>query len=69
MTKFYLITTDAILMLHTFVVIFIVLGLLTIILGGILEWEWVGNRWFRMLHVVVIAAVIVQALLMNPQIQ
>ena len=63
MTKFYLITADAILMLHTFVVIFIVLGLLTIILGGILEWEWVRNRWFRILHLVAIAAVIVQALL------
>lgn len=61
MTKFYLITADAILMLHTFVVIFIVLGLLTIILGGILEWEWVRNRWFRILHLVAIAAVIVQA--------
>ena len=61
MTKFYLITADAILMLHTFVVIFIVLGLLTIILGGILEWEWVRNRWFRILHLVAIAVVIVQA--------
>ena len=61
MTKCYLITADAILMLHTFVVIFIVLGLLTIILGGILEWEWVRNRWFRILHLVAIAVVVVQA--------
>ena len=61
MTKFYLITADAILMLHSFVVIFIVLGLLTIILGGILEWEWVRSRWFRILHLVAIALVIVQA--------
>ena len=60
MTKFYLITADAILMLHTFVVIFIVLGLLTIILGGILEWEWVRTRWLRILHLVAIVVVVVQ---------
>ena len=61
MTNFYLVAADTILLLHSLIVLFIVIGLLTIIIGGFLDWDWVRKRWFRQLHLLAIAVVVVQA--------
>lgn len=43
------------------IVAFVVLGLLVILLGGALGWQWVRNRWFRLAHLVCIGIVMAQA--------
>lgn len=57
----YAVAADAILALHVLVVVFIVLGLVLILTGGLLRWQWVRNRWFRLAHLAAIAVVVVQS--------
>ena len=59
--EIYRIAADAILLLHTCIVAFVVVGLLLIITGKVLEWRWVRNPWFRALHLAAICIVIVQS--------
>lgn len=63
-TALYLIAADAILLLHVLFVIFIVLGLLLIFAGKALAWQWVCNPWFRLLHLIAIAVVVIQSWLL-----
>ena len=57
----HLLAADAILVTHTLFVVFVVGGLLLIVLGGLLGWPWVRNPWFRLLHLLAIGFVVVQA--------
>lgn len=57
----YLLAADALLVLHVLVVVFIVAGLVLVCAGGFLGWSWVRNPWFRILHLVAIGVVVVQA--------
>ena len=57
----YLLAADAILVLHLLFVVFVLLGLVLIYLGKWLSWKWVRNFWFRVLHLVAIAYVVIQA--------
>ena len=50
---------DAVLILHLGVVLFIVGGLVLILAGGRLQWAWVRNFRFRVLHLAAIAYVVV----------
>ncbi len=52
---------DAILVVHTLFVCFVVLGLVAIYLGGILGWRWVRNRIFRIVHLCAIGFVVLQS--------
>lgn len=52
---------DAILVIHTVFVVFVVLGLFLIYLGGFLNWRWVRNRTFRFVHLIAIAVVVIQS--------
>lgn len=63
MTYVYL--ADAIAVLHTGYVLAVVLGLLATLLGRALGWEWVRNRWFRMIHLAMIVGVVVRTLIWN----
>lgn len=63
-TAFYLYAADAILLLHVLFVVFIVLGLLLIFAGKVLAWHWVRNPWFRLLHLIAIAVVVIQSWLL-----
>ena len=56
-----LILADALLLIHVLFVGFVVLGLVAIYLGFFLHWHWVRNRWFRILHLMAIAIVVLQA--------
>ena len=57
----YLIAADALLVLHVLVVLFIVVGLLLIIAGGVRGWSWVRNPWFRLTHLIAVGVVVAQA--------
>jgi hypothetical protein len=52
---------DAVLLLHAFFVAFVVFGLLLVLLGRVLHWRWVRNPWFRLLHLLAIAFVVLQS--------
>ena len=57
----YLLAADAILLVHSLVVAFIVLGLVLVFVGGYRHWSWVRNTWFRVLHLAAVGFVVVQA--------
>ena len=48
-------------LLHALFVLFVVLGLVLIFVGRALDWPWVRNPWFRLLHITAIAVVVVQS--------
>ena len=52
---------DLVLLVHFVIVIFIVLGLVLIVIGGIKHWSWIRNPWFRYLHMCAIVLVVLQA--------
>ena len=56
-----LLLADALLLIHMLFVGFVVLGLVAIYLGFFLHWRWVRNRWFRILHLMAIVIVVLQA--------
>lgn len=61
MLQFYESLADAVLILHTLIVAFIVIGLLLILIGGVRKWTWIVNPWFRVAHLVAIGAVVLQS--------
>jgi hypothetical protein len=56
-----LLAADAVLLLHFLFVIYVVLGLILIVAGGLLRWSWVRNWWFRISHLAAIGVVVLQA--------
>ena len=60
-TQLYALAADALLLLHVFIVLFIVLGLMLVFIGKTLDWNWVRNPWFRLIHVLAIGMVVVQS--------
>ena len=52
---------DLLLVAHVAVVVFIVGGLLAIVLGGVLGWNWVRGFWWRVLHLAAMGFVAVGA--------
>ena len=57
----YLLAADAVLLVHSLFVAFVVFGLLLILAGGALGWQWVTNPWFRVIHLGAIGVVVVQS--------
>lgn len=57
----YRLLADAVLLLHVAFVLFVVLGLVLILVGGLAGWSWVRNQWFRRLHLAAIGIVVAQA--------
>ncbi|MGM0564216.1 MAG: DUF2784 domain-containing protein [Pseudomonadota bacterium] len=56
-----LLLADSILIVHFLFVCFVVFGLLCIYLGFFLNWRWVRNRMFRVLHLLAIGVVVLQS--------
>jgi len=52
---------DLILLLHGLTVLFVILGLVLIVLGGVRGWGWVRSFWFRLVHLGAIAVIVLQA--------
>lgn len=57
----YLLAADLILVVHTLIAAFVVLGTAAIYIGAWWSWAWVRNYWFRRVHLVVIAVVVLQS--------
>lgn len=53
---------DVILLLHGFIVLFVMGGLLFTLIGGIRQWSWVRNPVFRLLQLAIVLVVVVQSL-------
>jgi len=60
-SQWLLIFADALLILHTILVAFVILGLVATFAGYFLNWRWVRNYWFRLSHLAVIAIVVLQS--------
>ncbi|MDQ7734442.1 DUF2784 domain-containing protein [Halomonas sp. SpR1] len=56
-----LLLADVILILHVLFVAFVVLGLFAVYAGYFLNWQWVRNRVFRIVHLCAIGYVVIQA--------
>ena len=54
---------DLVLCIHLLWVAFIVISVPLIILGGKLDWRWVRNRWYRLIHIVMMLIVAAEAVL------
>lgn len=59
----YLLLADAVVVLHLGYVAFVVLGLLAVLCGYVMNWNWVRNPWFRGIHFSMIAIVVIESLL------
>lgn len=57
----YLISADAILLLHALFVAFVVGGLILVFAGRAAGWSWVRNPWFRVTHLAAVAVVVIQS--------
>jgi hypothetical protein len=57
----YRVLADLVLLLHAAFVVFVIVGLVLIILGGWRGWRWVRNPWFRLAHLLAIGVVVTQA--------
>ncbi|MDR5874062.1 DUF2784 domain-containing protein [Vreelandella gomseomensis] len=57
----WLLLADALLVIHVLFVAFVVLGLLAVYAGYFLNWQWVRNRVFRIVHLGAIGYVVVQS--------
>jgi len=57
----YLLAADLLLFGHALFVAFVVFGLALILAGGMLDWAWVRNRWFRIAHLAAIGIVVLQS--------
>jgi len=52
---------DGVLMAHVLFVLFVVLGLVLIPVGGYQRWHWIRNLWFRLIHSAAILFVVAQS--------
>ena len=60
-SKDFLLAADMVLATHVLFVGFIIFGLLFIFIGKARSWSWIRNPWFRLLHLVAIGVVVIQA--------
>ncbi len=58
---YYRIAADLVLAVHASFVLFVILGLVLIGVGGVRGWRWVRNPWFRLGHLLAIGVVVAQA--------
>ena len=58
---YYRIAADLVLAVHASFVLFVILGLVLILVGGFRGWPWVRSPWFRLGHLLAIGVVVAQA--------
>jgi hypothetical protein len=54
----FTLAADIVLFLHVLVIIFNVFGLVLIFVGNALNWHWIRNPWFRLIHLFTICFVV-----------
>ncbi len=57
----YVLAADLLLFAHVLFVAFVIFGLVLIVIGKLLDWAWVRNRWFRFAHLTAIGIVVLQS--------
>ena len=57
----YQLMANVVLVLHASIVVFVVGGLLATLLGGLLQWRWTRNLWFRAAHLGAIVFVVLES--------
>jgi len=57
----YTVLANSVLFAHATFVVFVVLGVPIVVLGGYMNWQWVRLRWLRILHLAGIGIVAAQA--------
>ena len=57
----YRLLAVVVLALHAAIVVFVVGGLVLVIVGNLLGWQWVNALWFRLIHLGTIAVVAAEA--------
>ena len=55
------IIADAVLLLHSLFVAFVVIGLVLIFVGKARQWSWIRNPWFRVTHLLAIVVIVIQS--------
>ena len=60
-TQWLLVLADLLLILHTLLVAFVILGLVATFAGHFVGWQWVRHFWFRLSHLIVIGIVVLQS--------
>lgn len=53
---------DVIVVIHLVVVLFMIGGLLAVLIGGPLRWEWVRSPWWRIAHLGIMAYIAFNAI-------
>ena len=61
MPVLYGVAADVVLFVHLLFVIFVVFGLMLILVGKLLAWQWIRNPWFRLMHLAGIGIVVLQS--------
>lgn len=61
MTSLYAFFADVLVGIHVLYVLFVVVGQIAVLGGGILGWKWIRNMTFRIIHLIAIAIVAVQS--------
>ncbi len=57
----YRIFADLVVTAHFAYIAFVLFGLVLTLAGWMLKWQWVRNRWFRGIHVLMILVVVAEA--------
>jgi hypothetical protein len=55
-----LLLADLVLIVHALFVGFVVFGLAIVLIGGVMDWRWVRNIWFRGAHLLATLFVVLQ---------
>lgn len=58
----YSLLADLVVIVHGAYVGFVVFGLVAVLVGYLLRWQWVRNFWFRTIHLGMILVVVFEAL-------
>ena len=61
MNSFYRFAADLVLYLHVTFVAFVIVALVLIFAGRFAGWSWIRNGWFRLVHLIAIGIVVLQA--------
>jgi hypothetical protein len=60
--SWYSLAADAIVVFHAAYVGFVVFGMIIILIGILCHWRWIGNFWFRAVHLAMISVVVYENL-------
>ena len=66
MSKIAALTADLLVIVHFSYVAFVVVGQILILFGGLRQWHWIRNVWFRGLHLLSIGIVVLESWLGIP---